>query len=67
MMYLVFNTRRSPFDDVRVRAALASVIDQNLLADKVLRSGASPAVTFTPELIADYQPQQFISANRQAT
>ncbi|MGB0998429.1 MAG: peptide ABC transporter substrate-binding protein [Pseudomonadales bacterium] len=55
MMYLVFNTRRPPFDDVRVRAALASVIDQNLLADKVLRSGASPALTFTPELIADYQ------------
>ena len=54
-MYLVFNTRRPPFDDVRVRAALASVIDQNLLADKVLRSGASPALTFTPELIADYQ------------
>ena len=53
-MYLVFNTRRPPFDDVQVRAALASVVDQNLLADKVLRSGASPALTFTPEMITAY-------------
>ena len=55
MMYLVFNTRRPPFDDVRVRTALASVVDQNLLADKVLRSGARAAKTFTPEMITAYQ------------
>lgn len=55
MMYLVFNTRRAPFDDIRVRQALALVVDQNILANKVLRSGASAATTFTPALIRDYQ------------
>jgi oligopeptide transport system substrate-binding protein len=55
MMYLVFNTSKAPFDDVRVRQALSLAIDQKILTDKVLRSGAKPSYSFVPSLIADYQ------------
>ncbi|XOV83085.1 MAG: peptide ABC transporter substrate-binding protein [bacterium] len=54
MMYLVFNTQKAPFDDVRIRQALSLAIDQDILTDKVLRSGNKPAYSFVPNLIADY-------------
>ena len=54
MMYLVFNTQRAPFDDVRVRQALSLAVDQQILTDKVLRSGNEPAYSFAPHLLADY-------------
>ncbi len=55
MMYLVFNTGHRPLDDVRVREALALAIDQRVLTDKVLRSGYTPAFSFTPTLLDDYE------------
>ena len=55
MMYLVFNTQRPPFNDVRVRQALSMAIDQSILTDKVLRTGSTPAFSFAPALITDYQ------------
>lgn len=55
MMYLVFNTEKAPFNDTRVRQALSLAIDQDILTDKVLRSGNKPAYSFVPDLIADYQ------------
>ena len=55
MMYLVFNTEKVPFNDTRVRQALSLAIDQDILTDKVLRSGNKPAYSFVPDLIADYQ------------
>ena len=55
MMYLVFNTEHPPLGDVRVREALALAIDQRVLTDKVLRSGSTPAFSFTPALLGDYQ------------
>ena len=56
MMYLVFNTEKAPFDDVNVRQALSLAIDQAILTDKVLRSGAKPAYSFFPALIENYTP-----------
>ena len=58
MMYLVFNTAKPPFDDAGVRQALSLAIDQALLTDKVLRSGAKPAYSFVPGLIANYSPAE---------
>jgi len=58
MMYLVFNTRKSPFDDVRVRQALSMAVDQQILTDKVLRSGSKPAYSFVPDMIRDYRASQ---------
>jgi oligopeptide transport system substrate-binding protein len=54
IMYLVFNTRKPPFADVRVREALALVVDPQILTDKVQRSGNSPSRSFVPALVSDY-------------
>ncbi len=55
MMYLVFNTAKPPFNDVRVRQALSMAVEQEILTEKVLRSGNKPAYSFVPDLIASYQ------------
>jgi oligopeptide transport system substrate-binding protein len=44
--YFIFNTTRKPFDDVRVRKALAMGVNRQDLVDKVLKAGdvASPGL-----------------------
>lgn len=56
IMYLVFNTREPPFDDARVREALALVVDRLTLTDRVQRAGHVPSPSFVPALVRDYQP-----------
>ncbi len=56
MIYLVFNTGRPPFDDARVREALALVIRPEVLTDKVQRTGNYPATSFVPFLVDGYDP-----------
>ncbi|MBD2795343.1 oligopeptide ABC transporter substrate-binding protein OppA [Xenorhabdus sp. 18] len=41
--YYLFNTQKPPFDDVRVRQALALALDRNIITDKVLGNGQKPA------------------------
>ncbi|WP_232370170.1 ABC transporter substrate-binding protein [Xenorhabdus lircayensis] len=41
--YYLFNTQRPPFNDVRVRQALALAVDRNIVTDKVLGNGQKPA------------------------
>lgn len=48
------NTTRPPFDDVRVRRALALSIDKQLLVDRVTQGGQAPATGFVPSGIAGY-------------
>ncbi|MCL6250275.1 peptide ABC transporter substrate-binding protein [Altererythrobacter sp. KTW20L] len=48
------NTTRPPFDDVRVRRALALAIDKQLLVDRVTQGGQTPATGFTPSGIDGY-------------
>lgn len=43
-----FNVTRRPFDDVRVRKALAMAIDRQELVDHVLMAGEKPAFAFVP-------------------
>jgi oligopeptide transport system substrate-binding protein len=43
-----FNAKRKPFDDVRVRRALALSIDRETLVKKVTLAGEIPAYDFTP-------------------
>lgn len=45
--YYNFNTRKAPFDDVRVRRALYLTVDRALIAQKVLGL-RTPATTLTP-------------------
>jgi oligopeptide transport system substrate-binding protein len=60
--YLIFNTRRAPFDDPKVRQALALAIDSRDLVKKVLDRGEIPAAGMLPNgmanLIAPAKPKQ---------
>ncbi len=50
-----FNITRKPFDDVRVRKALALCVDKKRLVDKIMRSGERIASCLTPPGTANYQ------------
>ena len=41
--YIVTNTEVPPFDDVRVRQALAMTINRETLAEQILSLGETPA------------------------
>lgn len=55
IVYLVFNTRQAPFDDARVRQALALAIDRQTLTDRVQRAGHVASPSFVPALVSDYE------------
>ena len=52
--YYAFNTRKPPFNDVRVRKALSYVVDRDKITRFVIGQGEKPAYAFTPESVADY-------------
>ena len=57
IMYLVINTRVKPFDDVRVRAALAAAISRDRITSQVLGAGELPSATLSPPLVSGYMSQ----------
>ena len=46
--YYMFQTEKAPFDDVRVRKALAMAIDRKAITDNVTRGGQMPAFAYVP-------------------
>ncbi len=63
--YYVIQTTKAPFDDARVRKALALAIDKEELVDTVTRGGEIPAVGMVPEMAGydglgypEYDPDQ---------
>lgn len=48
--HFIFNLNRKPFQDVRVRKALAMAIDRREVCEKVGGPGKSPVTGFTPPL-----------------
>lgn len=50
--YYEFNNTKKPFDDVRVRKALALTIDRETITDKILKQGQTAAYQYTPTAIA---------------
>ncbi len=50
------NVTREPFDDPRVREALALAIDRSLIVERVTQGGQAVATGFVPEGITGYQP-----------
>jgi oligopeptide transport system substrate-binding protein len=54
--YYRFNTRRPPFNDVRVREALNLAIDRRVITEQVLGLGQLPANHFVPPGVPGYTP-----------
>jgi len=52
--FLPFNMRRKPFDDVRVRLAVALALDRETLVDKVIRIGQIAAYNIIPPGMPGY-------------
>lgn len=55
LTYYTFNTSRAPFDDVRVREALALGFDRERVSEDDLGGATEPAKRFLPEAVGDPQ------------
>ena len=56
LTYYVFNVNREPFDDVRVREALALAIDRERISRVDLGGATEPAGSFLPEAMSGEKP-----------
>lgn len=56
LTYYAFNTAREPFDDVRVREALALAIDRESVSRDDLQGATEPAGKFLPEAMSGEKP-----------
>lgn len=61
--YYLINHTRKPFDDVRVRKALAYSIDRTSLVENILKGGEVPAYTFVPADKQGHKPVAHFSEN----
>ncbi|WP_022697508.1 peptide ABC transporter substrate-binding protein [Euryhalocaulis caribicus] len=53
-VYYVYNVQRPPFDDARVRQALAMALGREFMVDEILKTGQLPAPGLVPPGIANY-------------
>ena len=56
VVFLRFNFRRQPFDNLAVRRALSLAIDRYKIAHLVLGGGEQPAYNVVPPAVSRYQP-----------
>jgi oligopeptide transport system substrate-binding protein len=61
--FIRFNVTRKPFDDPRVRRALALAIDKNLLVKKIMRAGEQSASHLVPDGTANYASPKGLDYN----
>jgi oligopeptide transport system substrate-binding protein len=61
--FVRFNVKRKPFDDVRVRKALALALDKEDIVTKITRAGEVVANTLVPPGSAGYTPPEGLSRN----
>lgn len=61
--FMRFNVKRKPFDDVRVRKALALALDKQDIVDKITRAGEPIATTLVPPGSVGYTPPQGLARN----
>jgi oligopeptide transport system substrate-binding protein len=52
--YVVMNFQRKPFQDVRLRKAIALVIDRETITTKIIKLNEPPAYHFVPPGVANY-------------
>ncbi len=53
--YYLFNIDKAPFDDARVRKALAYALDRDVITEVILGQGQPPAYSVTPQSVAGYE------------
>ena len=61
--FIRFNVKRKPFDDVRVRKALALALDKQDIVTKITRCGEPVANTLVPPGNKGYTPPQGLTYN----
>jgi oligopeptide transport system substrate-binding protein len=61
--FMRFNVKRKPFDDVRVRKALAMALDKKDIVEKITRAGEPIANTLVPPGNAGYTSPQGLAYN----
>lgn len=54
--YYLFNVKRAPFDDVRVRKAFCMAVDKEQIVRFITRGGEKPATSFVPNGMPNYTP-----------
>jgi len=55
LYYFLFNTRKPPFNDRKVREALSIAVDKDAITRQVLKGEGEPAWSLVPSDIADYK------------
>ncbi len=61
--FVRFNVTRKPFDDPRVRQALAMAIDKKRIVDRITRGGEEVATHLVPDGTADYTSPDGLAYN----
>lgn len=56
ILYMVLNTQQPPLDDVRVRQALAALVDRSLLESRIFFNQRTPLYSLIPSTFSDSQP-----------
>ncbi|MEU6229579.1 ABC transporter substrate-binding protein [Streptomyces sp. NPDC047042] len=59
-LFLMFNTKHKPFDDVRVRQALHYAIDTEKMVERALRGHGKPSTSFLNEANPGYRPAKTV-------
>ncbi len=52
--YVAMNTAKAPFDDARVRTALAMSVDRDFVTQEVMGAGQTPSYGFVPDGMNNY-------------
>lgn len=53
--YYIFNSKKPPFDNPKVRQALSMTIDREFITNKILKGGQKPAYSIVPPGIQNYE------------
>lgn len=61
LTYYSFNTAHRPFDDVRVREALAIAIDRERISSEEMGGATEPAHQFLPDAMAERQSEAVVA------